>query len=398
MTNRHVSAFALALAVVTQGTASAAAEISPADPALRYFGRFDMTDPAKPRCDWPGTGIQAVFTGPSVSVKLSGGANDFTVVIDGTVRPKLVMEAGKTEYPLATGLAPGQHTLELFKRTEAHYGIVAFEGLVLADGNSLVTPPARPSRRILYVGDSFTVGYGADATTLTCASLRPYDNNWLAFGPVTARALEAEYSVQAISGLGMIHNYNDPSPQSAEPFPFFFDRTLAGSALPAWNFASWIPHLVVVALGTNDFSTATKPTQAQYATAYKAFLARLRGHFPTAEILLVSYAADTFQKPYVDAIAAEAKTQGDARVHRLHMPALNQQTDLGCDWHPNVSGHRKFADALIPEARRLLGVTGVREPPIRKSGAGAGKSRLAWMPLFGSPGGEISDAQGRLWP
>lgn len=398
MNRRHSPASALALVALTPLAGLAAVEIPPSDPAIAYFGRFDRTDPAEPRFDWPGTGIQAVFTGPSVSVKLSGGANDFTVLIDGAIGPKLVMEAGKSEYQLATGLGPGQHTLVLAKRTEAHYGIVAFQGLILAEGNALVTPPPRPSRRILFVGDSFTAGYGADATTLQCSSLRPYDNNWLAYGPVTARALEAEYSVQAISGLGMIHNYNDPSPESREPLPFFFDRTLAGSAQPAWNFASWIPHLVVVALGTNDFSTAVKPTQTQYAAAYRAFLARLRGHFPAAEILLVSYAGDNFQKPYVDAVAAEAKEQGDARVHRLHMPALSQNTDLGCDWHPNVSGHRKFADALIPEARRLLGTTKARQPPVRKSGAARMKPRLAWTPLFDLPGGEASDTRGRLSP
>ena len=84
---------------------------------------------------------------------------------------------------------------------------------------------------------------------------------------------------------------------------------------------------------------------------------------------------------YVDAVAAEAKEKGDARVHRLHMPALAQNTDLGCDYHPNVSGHKKYADALIPEAQRLLGATGVRSPPARRQGM-RGNPAPSWRRIW----------------
>lgn len=376
--------------------------IAPDHPHIQYFGRFDRSDAKRPRFDWPGCAIQAKFTGPSVAVRLGGGENDFNVFVDGTALPKLAMAAGKTEYSLATGLAAGEHTLLLAKRTEGYYGAVTFEGLVLADGQALAAPPERPSQRILFIGDSFTVGYGADATSLQCASLRPWDNNWLAYGPVTARALGAEYSVQAISGLGMAHNYNDASPLSKEPLPFFFDRTLTGSAQPKWNFAAWIPHLVVVALGTNDFSTAVKPSQAQYAAAYKDFLQRIRGYYPAADILCLTYAVDDFQKPYVDALVKEVNAGGDAKVHRAHMPALDAAKELGCDWHPNVAGHKKYSDALLPEVRKYLAGTWLPGGP-EAPGPGTGKSGKAGKPqptpLFrfaGDGGTAWSDIRGRL--
>lgn len=368
------------------------------DPALQYIGRFDQANPKQPRFDWPGCAIQVRFTGPSVSVKLSGGNNEFNVFIDEVARPRLSMESGKTEYVLASGLPAGEHTLLLTKRTEAYYGIVTFSGLVLADGQSVAAPPARPANRILFIGDSFTVGYGADATTLQCASLKPWDNNWLAYGPVAARAVGAEYSVQAISGLGMVHNYNDASPESKEPLPFFFDRTLAGSDQPRWSFSSWIPHVVVVALGTNDFSTATKPSQAQYASAYKAFVKKLRGHYPAAQIICLTYPVDNLQKAYVDALATELAGEGDARVSRVHMPALDQSTDLGCDWHPNYLGHKKYADALLPELRKHLAGTWLPRRPA------APESRLGWRqapwptPLFRGGEAEWADARGRTLP
>lgn len=336
---------------------------------IRYSGRFDLSNPKQPRFDWPGCSIQARFTGTSVSVMLSGGNNDFDVFIDGALKGRIALESGKTEYVAAKDLPPGEHTLLVAKRTEAYYGIAAFDGLVLAEGSTLVTLPPRAEVRIQFIGDSFTAGYGAEGTTVECAELRPWDNNNLAYGPVTARALGAEYSVQAVSGLGMVHNYGDQSPLSAEPMPFFLDRTLAGRDQPRWNPSAWSPHLIVVALGTNDFSTAVKPTQAQYSSAYKELITKLRGYHPSAEILCLTYSVDNFQGRYVEALVKEVNAQGDAKVHWANLPAL-AASELGCHSHPNAAGHRKYSEALLPIARRYLPATS-----------------LAWKPFWARPGG-----------
>lgn len=348
----------------------------PADHAgIRYSGRFDFADPKRPRFDWPGASIQARFTGASVSVRLSGGDNDFNAYIDGALKTRISLQAGKTDYAVATGLSAGEHTLLLTKRTEASYGIVTFQGLVLGDGQGLAELPPRPAHRILFVGDSYTVGYGADATTTSCSSLRQWDNNDAAYGPVAAKALGAEYSIQAISGKGMVHNYGDGVALSQEPMPFYFDRTLAGSAQPAWSFPSWIPNVVVVALGTNDFSTNVKPSREQYVSAYKAFLQRLRGHYPAAVLVCVSFASDSFQGPYVDAMVKEVIAAGDAKVQWVGMPAV-ANSELGCDWHPNVAAHKKFADVLVPALRPHLPTTGLFMNPGTKDPIGAREPRL----------------------
>jgi hypothetical protein len=184
---------------------------------------------------------------------------------------------------------------------------------------------------------------------------------------------------------------------SKDPLPALFDRTLVSSAAPKWDFASWVPELVVVALGTNDFSTAVKPTQAQYSTAYKAFLARMRGNYPAAQILCLTYEVDAYQKRYVDALVQEVAAGGDARVGRVHMPALNPSTDLGCHWHPNAAGHRKYADALIPEARKFLAGTWIGEP--KGKGPGMGNREMTWPgPAFrwaSAGGGAWADLRGR---
>jgi lysophospholipase L1-like esterase len=377
------------------------------DPAIRYSGRFDFTDPKQPSCDWPGCSIQARFSGASITVKLSGGDNDFNVFIDGEWKSKLTIDNAKTSYVAAAGLPAGAHTLLLTKRTEGFQGITTFSGLQLEDGQALSELPPRPGKRIQFIGDSFTVGYGDEANTLVCADRRPFDNNYAAYGPLTARALDAEYSVQAVSGLGMVHNYGDPVALSAQPMPPLYDQTLFGKAQPKWDMSKWVPDVIVVALGTNDFSTAVKPTEQQYASAYLAFLAKLRGWHPNAQILCVTYSVDNFQKAYVDSVVNRAAKAGDTRVHRVHMPAL-AASDLGCDYHPNVAGHQKYADVLIPVMRQYLGTTGTRKPPRGSQAAPGAKGtkgarETGMLPSGGVPlkawesetGTEWVDARGR---
>jgi len=387
---------------LNQAPVSAAVDVAADDPNIRYNGRFDFADPKKPRFDWPGTGIQARFTGASVAVRISGGENEFNVLIDGELKARLSMQNGKSEYVAAEGLAAGEHTLELVKRTEGFNGIAVFEGLRLADGGALLPPPARPSHKIQFFGDSYSAGYGSDATVLQCADRRPFDNNYVAYGPVTARAVDAEYSVQAVSGLGMVHNYGDTSPLSAAPFPPFYDRVLFNSETPKWDFSKWVPDLVVIALGTNDFSTAVKPSQAQYTSAYKEFIKKVRSHHSQARILCLTFSADEFQGKYVDAMVKELAAQGDERIHWKHMPAL-VTGELGCDWHPNTAGHRKFADQLIPVVRQYLGTTRIRNPSkpagsggtgngTGGSGAGAGSGMI---PFPGLERGVWVDSRGR---
>jgi lysophospholipase L1-like esterase len=364
---------------------------------IQYSGRFDFSNPKKPRFDWPGTSIQAKFTGTSISAKLSGGKNDFNVIIDGLVKSHLALVDGSLTYELATGLTDGVHTLLLTKRTEGFNGVVTFEGLILPDGQNLIAPPPKVAKKIQFIGDSFTVGYGDEANILSCPDRRPYDNNYLAYGPITARALNADYSVQAVSGYGMVHNYGDTNPISAEPLPAVFDRALFGSAMPKWNFPNWIPDLVVIALGTNDFSTAVKPSQIQYTSAYQAFIAKVRGYFPGVQIICMTYAVDAFQGKYVEAMVKDLITQGDLKIHTVAMPTL-LQTDLGCDYHPNLSGQKKYSDVLLPVVKQYLDLVstiklhGVNESPNTIFPATPSHSRFFRFP-------EVSrwaDAQGRI--
>ena len=80
----------------------------------------------------------------------------------------------------------------------------------------------------------------------------------------------------------MVRNYNGGDP--GNHYRAYYDRALLNVAGDVWSRGTWRPQLVVVHLGTNDFSAALNPGEpwtadslaAAYRTAYSDFLQKLR--------------------------------------------------------------------------------------------------------------------------
>ncbi|HEY6728239.1 MAG TPA: hypothetical protein VI197_29720, partial [Polyangiaceae bacterium] len=83
------------------GGATATTSSSGGDPAIRFVGRVDRSDPGGERFAWSGSGLVAAFEGTQVSVSLNDASeNQFTVLIDGELQPKLAAQAGSHDYLL----------------------------------------------------------------------------------------------------------------------------------------------------------------------------------------------------------------------------------------------------------------------------------------------------------
>lgn len=392
-----------AILIAMASRASASVTVPADDARIQYIGRFDASDPKHPRCDWPASALRARFGGTSLSVKLSGGKNNYNVKIDGKDEPNLVLQDGKDTYVAATGLTAGDHTLVLSKRTEGASGVSAFAGLVLDDGASLSAPPARPSRRVQILGESYAAGYGAEGPSSTCADRRPYDNADKTFGADLARALDAEASIQAVSCIGLLHNCGDGTTPSKEPFTAFYKRVLYGAASPAWDAGAWVPDLVVINLANNDLDGGVKPTHDQFVSAYRAFLADLRSHWPDAGYICMATGYDnqdstkSIKRDYVKEIVDLEKAAGHVRTEFLFYGTFPSQKNLqGCNGHPSVATHQKVADALLPIAQRLLPGTPVLPvtSKIRRAApGGAGGWTKEWV-----YGGALRDSRGRWQP
>jgi len=323
---------------------------------VHYLGRFDTSDSAGPKFAWPGSAIVATFTGTGIAVQLADGStssasNYFVVVVDGATPNAIQTNSATQAYTLASGLASGQHTIVLTKRTESFVGVVQFLGFQ-PQGGSLVPSPEPFVRRIELVGDSITCGYGDLGNGPNCTWSSATEDVTITYGELAAQQLSAQATVIAYSGIGVYRNVDG---STTNLMSTRFERTLADDPTSQWGFTTPPPDVVVINLGTNDFG-AGDPGQG-YVTAYVALLRQVRQHYANAYIIcasspmLGSPSHDT-QASYLQAAISQF---GDARVSYLDFATQDTTTGLGCDWHPGPLTHQQMATVLTTQIRAAVG-------------------------------------------
>jgi lysophospholipase L1-like esterase len=332
-------------------------ELDAGSPAVRYIGRFDMTDPNRPTAEWSGSAMEARFSGPSVSVRLGGSSIYFEVVLDGVVQPVL-QTTGAPSYPIASGLGAGTHEVLVFRRNEASAGPSQFLGFDFGTGGKLL-PPLVPPRRIEVIGDSISAGFCDETANTSAPFTTATENEYLAYGPLTARALNADIHVIAWSGKGMYRNLGGTT---TETVPILWERTIPTDTASSWDPSKWIPDAVVINLGTNDYNSGPDPSTAYQAT-YLQFVTRLRSVYPGAFIFCAvgpmaggaKYAAT---KTAIDNVIAMRQAAGDSHLQLVEFPTLAcgpNGSGCGCSGHPNVAEHATMAKTLEAVMRSSLG-------------------------------------------
>ncbi len=321
---------------------------------VRFVGRIDTRQAGATRFAWSGSGILFRFSGTAASVRLDdSGGRFFTVLVDGQQKANLQTSSGARAYPVATGLAAGDHEVRVYRRTEANQGVTSFLGVEL-NGGTLLAPPPAPDRRIEIIGDSITCGYGNEGTN-PCGFTPDTEDHYRSYGAIAARNLQADLHTVAWSGKGIIYNYGDDKNQ---PLPTLYDRALPGDASSTWDFSRYQPHVVVINLGTNDFSTDGDPDEPTFSNAYRAFLVHVREKYPNAQILCLAptlLGGDdlTRARTYIETVVNALRTAGDTKIE-AHVLQFTS-TGAGCDYHPSLATHASMAQALTTKLRSLLG-------------------------------------------
>lgn len=322
-------------------------------------GRFDTTVPTQPIFGWTGSSIKVRFEGTGIKaylnpVSFSMIENTIEVIIDGESVKRLRINAD-SEYVLASGLASGTHTAELYKQTEAFLGEVQCSGFSVTDG-ALLDPPQSLPRKIEFIGDSLTCGYGNEAPNGTDPFTAATENNYLAYSSIAARNLGAEHVTIAWSGKGI---YRDYSGNTNDQLPAIYDRTRPEYSNSTWDFTQWTPDIVVINLGTNDFS-GTVPEQALFTDAYKVLIDKIRSHYPDAFIYLAAGPAFTGERlttylDYLTTVITYYNQQNDTNIALVQFDPVAPEDGYGADWHPSLITHQKMADRLTTRIQNDFG-------------------------------------------
>jgi lysophospholipase L1-like esterase len=323
-------------------------------PGVRFVGRVDTQDPRGPRFAWSSSGVVARFRGTRLDARLhdSGYGNFFEVVVDGRARTALATSSKQELYTVADGLSDGEHELLLSKRTEAKVGEVQFLGFVAPNGTSLLAPPPAPQRRIEFIGDSITAGYGNEGANEHCRFSPQTENAYVTYAARTARALGADFATVAWSG------------KTIDGMSELYGRALPERADSSWDARAWVPQVVVINLGTNDVTRGDQ--QGPFVASYRKLVQRVRAQYPGALIVcavgpmltdIYPPGAHTLTRAraYVRAAVEAEKRAGDEKVVYLEFPVQDASNGYGCDYHPSAKTHALMAERLTAVLRTELG-------------------------------------------
>ncbi|HTF96309.1 MAG TPA: polysaccharide deacetylase family protein [Cellvibrio sp.] len=328
-----------------------AVTIAPDNAKIRYTGRVDVT-PTAAQFDWADTRIEFRTNASQIELLLNDTKNDYNLFVDGQLKNTLSSTTANANYIVTLG--DGDHRVLLTKRTGPNFGSGQFLGVRLPTGKQLLDLPAAPTRKIEFIGDSWTVGYGNEGPALNCGGvLRPYENSYLSFAPIAARALNAQSHSIAISGFGAVRNYGDTNSTSPKPMPLYYNRTLMEREDLPWNFQSWVPNAVVIKLGTNDHSTQPEPFADVFIQGIHGLIAQVTNAYGQVPIFLV---ADNSLPQVVTRMQAATEQQHDKGNSQVYFVQLTSppQSQLGCDWHPLVVAHEAMATELVAAIKPVL--------------------------------------------
>jgi hypothetical protein len=337
--------------VMVVETESKVRTISPASDSIRITGRVNRVADSV-GIYWPGTKISFRFTGNKVSALLSdeAGNNYFNIVIDGDSVRFFKLKAGKSEYILAEGLAPGIHQIDLIKRSEWDKGDSWFHGLLVH--NVELKPLSSPSKRTIeFFGNSITAGYAIEDNTGGDSPDSTFTNNHYTYAAITARHFNADYYCTVKSGIGITISWFDMI------MPELYDRLDPSDSLSRWDFTKVQPQVVVINLLQNDSWLVNlpdhesfkrqfgkkKPSPDLIIKAYQEFVKSIRAVYPNAHIICALGSMDATREgsPWPGYVVKAVSNLKDDKVHTLFFPFT------GKGGHPRVDDNEKMAKILI---------------------------------------------------
>lgn len=323
-------------------------------------GRAQSLDSGALRIGYPGVTLHTHFEGQYLALRAHGSGQQSYLGVTITGEPPRVLKLEQTpqEWVLIDSDKKVSRRVEITHRGETWLSQVTLEGVTLNE-NGALAPVELPSRKMLIVGDSVTCSYGA-GNRETPLNTAPWWDPRASYGMKVAEALDAQVHLVCYGGRGLIRSWNGNRNEGNAPE--FFEWAIANKASPVtWDHSRYQPDLILVSLGTNDFSLGIGPLPERetFVGAYVDFLDRLRAVHPDATIALTEGAIvndqedpqrpqKTVLRQYIrDAIERSAQPN----VH--FVPASHYPGDEQ-DGHPTGPQHTAIAEELSGQLRALM--------------------------------------------
>lgn len=327
--------------------------VTPHDERLMYMGRVGKPAPEAAELYWSGTSVKLNFEGPAVQARLKDntGNSYYNVILDGDSLSLLHPDTTTRLFTLATQLAPGKHTIELFKRTEWDKGTTTFYGFEVEKGTKILPASVPKKRSIEFYGNSITAGYAVHDYSGKDSPLGTNTDNYQSYAALTARYFDADYTCICKSGIGITVSWGPLI------MPEIYNRLNPSDATSTWDFTQKQPDVVVINLLQNDSWLVNKPEHAQFKRrfgdkkpteqelidAYQNFVKSIRNQYPKAHLIAMLGNMDITRvgSPWPGYVVQAVNGLQDEKIHTLFVPYKNTPG------HPRAEEHKTVANLLI---------------------------------------------------
>ena len=267
----------------------------------------------------------------------------FLVRVDGNEQDMTITHTTAIELPdkftIATGLAKGKHTVEIYRCNEPLKSQCVLTAVEL---NGTLLPYEAPKKdvKIAFIGDSITSGACVYSTNREEDSFigDPSDAS-KSYAFVAAQLLNADFTVASRSGT---YTINDGQPNSIY---WTYDYVSRSRSQDLFDNTKEDVDIFVISLGTNDHNKKNGErifTDAQIKEGITNLLTRVRADHPKAKIVWtfgqLSLDGASTVKSTVNAFAA---TDGNTWYYQYTTP--NSQ---GGAWHPTAAAQKVDGEEL----------------------------------------------------
>lgn len=363
---------------------------------LKTCGRIYYDGPSETLyMNWSGSEVEFLFEGSILTAEFTAIAAieyegipgdtsapthenwpQIAVYVDGELKRKQEISAGNTagkppvismEILLFKAESAEKHEIKIVKLTEnlkTELGIRSFS----CDGVITKPSPKPQKKRIEFIGDSITCGFGNMTKERDRLFFTADEDATRSHAYLAAKLLDMEHSLVCVSGICSTVNSGLPMEYAMDELYEYTDRIicdkLAGgikkAALEPYDFKGNPNDYVVLNLGTNDatgigFSRDTVAETEHFRAGYRNLIELIRRcngsdtHIVCALGSLSYYLYSDIEK-IVDAYRRET---GDKKISCFRYLGVSPVDGFGACGHPSKITQEKMANEIAGEIKRI---------------------------------------------
>lgn len=306
--------------------------------------------------------VEFAFVGTLAEVTLTSDCKDSKarvgIFINGQRTVDTMLTDKTTTLKVFESDVPEKCIVSIVKLSEQSHSYVGVKNIHAVTEYGIIPTPER-ERKIEFIGDSITCGYGVDAPNEGYDFSTETEDGSKTYAALVGKALDADVNIVAWSGIGVYSCYTSgDGPSQWKLISGIYGNTDTMHTSKKWEFSEWQPDVVVINIGTNDKSWTKGIDQRvdTFGSAYYDLICQVREKNPDAYIICSLGAMGNDLMPEIEEqVAAYSANTGDYRVTTFEFANQNGYRDgYGADYHPSAKTHQKMADKLAPFIAELM--------------------------------------------